>query len=91
MPDDGYVRDSLGWVHFKMGNISQAVIELEKASAMVEDDPIIHEHLGDAYLQAKELEKALASYKEAYRLYEDQEKKDKVSVKINSLKSGVAR
>ena len=91
MPDDGYVRDSLGWVHFKMGNISQAVIELEKASAMVEDDPIILEHLGDAYLQAKESEKALAAYKEAYRLYEDQEKKDKVSVKINSLTSGEAR
>ena len=91
MPDDGYVRDSLGWVYFRMGNISQAVIELEKASAMVDDDPIIREHLGDAYLQAKEPEKALASYEEAYRLYEDQEKKDKVFTKINSLKSGGTR
>jgi len=91
LPDDGYVRDSLGWVYFKMGDFNQAVIELEKASAMVENDPIIREHLGDAYLQAKEPEKALASYEEAYRLYEDQEKKDKVSAKINSLKSGGVR
>ena len=91
MPDDGYVRDSLGWVYFRMGNISQAVIELEKASALVEDDPVIREHLGDAYLQAKEPEKALASYEEAYRLYDDEEKKERVSAKINSLKSGGTR
>jgi tetratricopeptide (TPR) repeat protein len=91
MPDDGYVRDSLGWVYFKMGDINRAVVELEKAAAMVQDDPIIREHLGDAYVQAQEPEKALASYEEAYRLYEEQEKKDSVSVKINSVKAGGAR
>jgi tetratricopeptide (TPR) repeat protein len=91
MPDDGFVRDSLGWVYFKMGDFSQAVIELEKASSMMEEDPTIREHLGDAYLQVKEPEKALKSYEEAYRLYEDQEKKENVTVKINSLKSGGVR
>jgi tetratricopeptide (TPR) repeat protein len=87
MPDDGYIRDSLGWVYFKMGDVKQAIIELEKASEMVEDDPVIKEHLGDVYLQTNQPEKALAAYEASYELYEEEEKKEKVADKINSLKS----
>ena len=87
MPDDGYIRDSLGWVYFKMGDVKQAIIELKKASEMVEDDPVIKEHLGDVYLQTNQSEKALAAYEASYELYEEEEKKKKVADKINSLKS----
>ena len=85
MPDDGYIRDSLGWVYFKMGDVKQAIIELEKASKMVGDDPVIKEHLGDVYLQTNQSEKALAAYEASYELYEEEEKKKKVADKINSL------
>ena len=91
MPDDGYVRDSLGWVYFKMGNVGQAIIELEKASEMVENDPVVKEHLGDVYLQLDQPEKALTLYEESYELYDDEEKKKKITDKINSLKSRGAR
>ena len=87
LPDDGYIRDSLGWVYFKMGDDEQAIIELEKASEMVKDDPVIKEHLGDVYLQNNQPEKAMAAYEASYDLYEEQEKKEKVADKINSLKS----
>ncbi|NIR92510.1 MAG: tetratricopeptide repeat protein, partial [Gammaproteobacteria bacterium] len=88
MPDDGYVRDSLGWVLYKMGDIEQAIIELERASEMVADDPIIKEHLGDVYLQADQFEKALAAYKQAYELYEEESKRESVNKKIDSVKTG---
>ncbi|MFC1845045.1 tetratricopeptide repeat protein [Thermodesulfobacteriota bacterium] len=87
MPDDGYIRDSLGWVYFKMGDDEQAIIELEKASEMVKDDPVIKEHLGDVYLRNNQPEKAMTAYEASYDLYEEQEKKEKVADKINSLKS----
>ncbi|KPK25653.1 MAG: hypothetical protein AMJ61_11370, partial [Desulfobacterales bacterium SG8_35_2] len=87
MPEDGYVRDSLGWAYYKIGDLEQAVIELEKASEMVSDDPIIKEHLGDVYMQLEQFEKALAAYEAAYDLYEEEEKKEGVTAKINSLKS----
>jgi predicted negative regulator of RcsB-dependent stress response len=70
-----------------MGDVKQAIIELEKASEMVEDDPVIKEHLGDVYLQTNQPEKALAAYEASYELYEEEEKKEKVADKINSLKS----
>ena len=91
MPDDGYVRDSLGWVYFKMGDVGQAIIELEKASEMVENDPVVKEHLGDVYLQLDQPEKALTSYEESYELYDEEEKKQKITDKIYSLKSRGAR
>jgi len=91
MPDDGYVRDSLGWVYFKIGNIEQAIVELEKASEMVDNDPIIREHLGDAYMTTEQFEKALAAYEKAYELYEEEEKKQSVKAKINSVKSRSAK
>ncbi len=91
MPDDGYVRDSLGWVYYKIGEVEQAIIELEKASEMVDNDPIIREHLGDVYMQAGQYEKALAAYEKAYELYEEEEKKQKVNTKIHSIKSRSAK
>lgn len=91
MPDDGYVRDSLGWIYFKMGDVGQAIIELEKASEMVENDPVVKEHLGDVYLQLDQPEKALTLYEESYELYDEEEKKKKITDKINSLKSRGAR
>jgi tetratricopeptide (TPR) repeat protein len=87
MPDDGYIRDSLGWVYFRKGDVEQAIIELEKASGMVEDDPVVKEHLGDVYLQNGQPEKAMVAYEASYELYEEAEKKKKIADKINSLKS----
>ncbi len=48
-PDDGYVVDSLGWAHFRLGNYPQAVKHLEQAVILRPDDPTLNDHLGDAY------------------------------------------
>jgi tetratricopeptide (TPR) repeat protein len=91
MPDDGFIRDSLGWVYYKIGDVEQAIIELEKASEMVGNDPVIKEHLGDVYMQTEQYDKALAAYEEAYELYGEEEKKESVNAKIHSVKSRSAK
>ena len=48
-PEDGFVVDSLGWVHYLTGNYDDAVVELEKAVKLEPNDPTINHHLGDAY------------------------------------------
>ncbi len=48
-PSDGYITDSLGWVHYRMGNYETAVPILEQAVALLPYDPVINDHLGDAY------------------------------------------
>jgi len=51
-PEDGYIVDSLGWAHYRLGDYSNAVEYLEKAIELVPEDPTINDHLGDAYWQS---------------------------------------
>jgi tetratricopeptide (TPR) repeat protein len=48
-PDDGYIIDSLGWAHFKLGQYAAAAETLEKAIDLKPADPVLNDHLGDAY------------------------------------------
>ncbi|MFP4004592.1 MAG: tetratricopeptide repeat protein [Alphaproteobacteria bacterium] len=51
-PNDGYLIDSLGWAHFRLGEYDKAVRHLERAAELEPGDPSINEHLGDAYWMA---------------------------------------
>jgi tetratricopeptide (TPR) repeat protein len=48
-PNDGYIVDSLGWAHFKLGQYAEATETLEKAINLKPSDPVLNDHLGDAY------------------------------------------
>lgn len=48
-PSDGYIVDSLGWAHYRLGEYEEAVRELERAVSLKPDDPVLNDHLGDAY------------------------------------------
>jgi tetratricopeptide (TPR) repeat protein len=81
-PDDGYITDSLGWIYYmrarpllESGNrsdgmafLERSVNELRRANELTGGDPVIFEHLGDAYLLLGEPQQALESYREALEL-----------------------
>ena len=48
-PNDGSIRDSLGWVYYRLGDYAKAAIQLEQAAALLPYDPVVNDHLGDAY------------------------------------------
>ena len=48
-PQDGYIVDSLGWAHYRLGRYDEAVKDLERAIDLKPSDPVINDHLGDAY------------------------------------------
>jgi tetratricopeptide (TPR) repeat protein len=48
-PNDGYIVDSLGWAHYKLGQYSEAAETLERAVSLKPADPVLNDHLGDAY------------------------------------------
>ena len=48
-PEDGFIVDSLGWAHYRLGDYAEAVKELERAIELKPGDPTINDHLGDAY------------------------------------------
>jgi tetratricopeptide (TPR) repeat protein len=83
-PDNAAYRDSLGWVLFRQGDYSQAVHHLEAALTQVVEssdgagssesrapDPIILDHLGDAYLRAGRHDDAVGAWKQALPLVDE--------------------
>ena len=57
-PENGYYVDSLGWAFYKSGMLAEALTEIKKAVALVGDDPVIYEHLGEVYLKQQKVSDA---------------------------------
>jgi len=76
-PDRAAYLDSLGWVLFKRGKAKEALdpllkaVELQKIEekkGIASPDATIREHLGDVYLQLKEVDKARQMWEEAEQI-----------------------
>jgi len=90
-PDNGYIRDSLGWVYYRLGRLDQAIKELEAAVQLSPEDAAILEHLGDVYLEKGRVRDALLTYKKAVKFSTgDGKEKSRIQEKIRILeKQGV--
>lgn len=66
-PQDGYIRDSLGWYYYKNGEYQKAYREIRKAFALVGDDVVIAKHLGLIYTSLNKPKKARQYYVEALK------------------------
>ncbi len=78
-PENAAYRDSLGWVLFRLGRHQQAVAELEKAAAGSGDDepdPVILDHLGDAYRAAGKTDRAVEAWKQALKQFKERNDAD---------------
>jgi Tfp pilus assembly protein PilF len=82
-PQNGAYIDSLGWLYFKQGKTKESIKELEKAVALMED-PVIFDHLGDAYFKDKNFIPARANWEKSLKL---EPNKSEIKVKINNLKN----
>ena len=86
-PDNGFIRDSLGWVEYRLGNYDTARAELLQALDLEPEDPNIHEHLGDVYRALRRTDKAIESYQKAYDLFSEADDKARVKRKRDELKN----
>jgi tetratricopeptide (TPR) repeat protein len=99
-PDDGYIVDSLGWVHFVRARdllragqnatgkreLEKAIQTLERAAVLTGGDPVISEHLGDAYLLRADRKRALRHYEEAVKLEPRQGEQPQLLEKLERLR-----
>jgi len=60
--------DTLGWIYLQIGEVAQALSYLERAKSGLPGMPTVRYHLGMAYLQAGQREKARAELQEALTL-----------------------
>jgi len=78
-PNDGFITDSLGWVYYMRARalqqdgrheegraqLGRAIEKLELADELSGGDPVISEHLGDAYRMQGDPRRALERYRQA--------------------------
>jgi len=82
-PDDGYIVDSLGWAHFRLGNYKQAVKYLERAVELRPEDPTLNDHLGDAYWRVGRQREAHFQWRQALTLKPEPEDAAKIQAKVD--------
>jgi tetratricopeptide (TPR) repeat protein len=79
-PGNAYYIDSRGWVYYQMGEYEKALIDLERATSIVED-AVILEHLGDVYMKLEKPKKARQAYEKALK-YEPDSKGLKIKIEF---------
>ena len=73
-PENGYYVDSLGWAFYKSGLLVEALTEIKRAVALVGDDPVIYEHLGEIYMKQQKLADAREAWLHSLELDPSNEK-----------------
>ncbi|GLQ38564.1 hypothetical protein GCM10007908_21840 [Rhizobium albus] len=81
-PNDGYIVDSLGWAHYRLGDYEAAVQELERAVELRPADPTINDHLGDAYWRVGRRLEAVFQWNRALTLEPEDDQIPLIQAKI---------
>lgn len=71
-PDDPMIRDSLGWVEYRSGNMKKA-LEILQGAYKARPDAEIAAHLGEVLWMMGQREQAVAVWREGLRLSADSE------------------
>ena len=87
-PGNGYYLDSLGWLKYMKGEFSEALEILLSASEIVDDDPVIWEHIGDTYMELGQPEPALESYNRSVEVDPD---RPEIEEKVREARSAASR
>lgn len=83
-PDDGYIVDSLGWAHYRLGNFEKAVKYLERAVELRPEDPVLNDHLGDGLWQVGREREARFQWELALTLKPEEKDAKKIRSKLAS-------
>ena len=88
-PNNGAYLDTLGWIHFRKGKFEDAVGELLRAEQnLTRPDPIVFEHIGDAYSKLNRVSQALDFWQKAMALSPDN---NLLAEKIEKTKTTISK
>ena len=86
-PNDGYIRDTLGWYFYKKGEVKKALGHLLYAHSKVPDDVDILKHLAIIHTEMNENKKAKSYLERALKHVRSQNDKKEIMASIEKLES----
>ena len=81
-PTNPSYLDSLGWAHFKLGNLGDAERYLKEAAKFDPSSATIQEHLGDVYHAQARADLAKSAWERALKLTADPQQSERVKQKL---------
>lgn len=88
-PNNGAYLDTLGWLEFHQGKFEAALNDLLRAAQkMKRDDPVVFEHIGDAYAKLNQMAQAIQNWQRALGL--DPQNK-RLTERIDSTKTKMSK
>jgi Flp pilus assembly protein TadD len=85
-PENGAYLDSLGWAHFRKGDLDEAEKYLSAAAAKMPDNSEIQDHLGDLHARKGRLPEAIAAWTRALKGDGEDVEKAAIEKKISNAK-----
>jgi tetratricopeptide (TPR) repeat protein len=86
-PDDGYIRDSLGWYYYKRGEVKKALNELQLAQKKVPNDIEILKHLATVHKELKDYSKARTFLQSALKQARYQTDKEEIQSSLEAIEA----
>ncbi len=86
-PEDGFIRDSLGWYYFKVGKIDKALDELLAAIKAEPTDVSIQKHLAIIYSEKRDFKTAKKHIVEAIRYSREESEKQELNKLFQNIES----
>jgi len=81
-PDSGFITDSLGWAHYRLGQYELATYFLERAVELEPGDPTLNDHLGDAYWRSDRKLEAKFQWERSLKLDPAKQARARIEVKL---------
>ncbi|MCL2485961.1 MAG: tetratricopeptide repeat protein, partial [Endomicrobia bacterium] len=78
-PQNGAFQDSLGWLYYRQGNY-EAAANLLLSAANLTRDPLVYDHLGDAYVELGRIGEAWIAYALSFDIKSDKNVKKKLDM-----------
>jgi len=97
-PENGAYLDSMGWAHYRLGNLEEAETLLIKAVEKTGQDPTVHDHLGDVYFKLGKTKEAISQWQLSVKEFQagsqtdaDPDELAKVSKKLDAARVRLAK
>ncbi len=84
-PEDGYIRDSLGWYYYKTGNLKEALKEIQNAVNKEPNDVAINKHMAIIYSSMKEFNKAKEYIVKALKIVQTDQERQELTEALQQL------
>lgn len=85
-PDNAAYIDSYAWVLFKLGNVEEALVQINRALELdTSNSSVLYEHLGEILFALRDYQNSLAAFRRSLELDPEPHHAERINARINEI------